>query len=65
MRAQLLRIPGIGPKSVDKIMAARRAARLRDLSQLKALGVTTGWAAPYVLLDRRRSLSVLGMRGAR
>jgi predicted DNA-binding helix-hairpin-helix protein len=54
-RAQLLRIPGIGPKSADKIMAARRESRLRDLSQLKALGVTTGWAAPYVLLDGRRS----------
>jgi hypothetical protein len=31
-------------------MAARRETRLRDLPQLKALGVTTGWAAPYVLL---------------
>jgi predicted DNA-binding helix-hairpin-helix protein len=54
-RQQLLRIPGIGPKSADKIMAARRERRLRDLSQLKALGVATGWAAPYVLLDGRRS----------
>ncbi|NJO82007.1 MAG: hypothetical protein HC828_03910 [Blastochloris sp.] len=54
-RHLLLRIPGIGPKSADKMMAARRQARLRDLSQLKALGVNTGWAAPYVLLDGRRS----------
>jgi predicted DNA-binding helix-hairpin-helix protein len=54
-RHQLLRVPGIGPKSADKILAARRETRLRDLSQLKALGVTTGWAAPYVLLDGRRS----------
>lgn len=54
-RHVLLRIPGIGPKSADNIIAARRAARLRDLSQLKALGVTTGWAAPYVLLDGKRS----------
>jgi predicted DNA-binding helix-hairpin-helix protein len=50
-RHMLLRIPGIGPKSADKIIAARRERRLRDLSQLKALGVTPGWAAPYVLLD--------------
>jgi predicted DNA-binding helix-hairpin-helix protein len=48
-----LRIPGIGPKSADKILAARREARLRDLAQLRALGVTTGWASPYVLLDGR------------
>jgi predicted DNA-binding helix-hairpin-helix protein len=54
-RQLLLRVPGIGPKSADKIMAARRDTRLRDLSQLKALGVTTGWAAPYVLLDGRRA----------
>jgi hypothetical protein len=36
----------IGPKSADKIIAARRETKLRDLEQLKALGVTTGWAAP-------------------
>jgi predicted DNA-binding helix-hairpin-helix protein len=54
-RHQLLRVPGIGPKSADKIIAARRETNLRDLSQLKALGVTTGWAAPYVLLDGCRT----------
>jgi predicted DNA-binding helix-hairpin-helix protein len=53
-RQQLLRVPGIGPKSAEKIIAARRETRLRDMMQLKALGVTTGWAAPYVLLDGRR-----------
>ena len=37
------------------IIEARRETKLRDLSQLKALGVTTGWAAPYVLLDGRRT----------
>jgi predicted DNA-binding helix-hairpin-helix protein len=54
-RQQLLRVPGIGPKSADRIIAARREARLRDITQLKALGVTTGWAAPYILLDGRRT----------
>jgi predicted DNA-binding helix-hairpin-helix protein len=52
-RHLLLRVPGIGPKSADKIIAARREASLHDIAQLKALGVTTGWAAPYVLLDGR------------
>jgi predicted DNA-binding helix-hairpin-helix protein len=60
-RQQLLRIPGIGPKSADKIVAARRETRLRDLSQLKALGVTASWAAPYVLLDGRRAAVQLGL----
>lgn len=54
-REQLLRIPGIGPTSADRIIAARRETRLRDLSQLKPLGVTTGWAAPYLLLDGWRA----------
>jgi predicted DNA-binding helix-hairpin-helix protein len=53
-RHMLLKVPGIGPKSADKIIAARRDARIRDITQLKALGVTAGWAAPYVLLDGRR-----------
>jgi predicted DNA-binding helix-hairpin-helix protein len=54
-RATLLKVPGIGPRSADRIIAARRDARLRDLSQLKALGVTISWAAPYVLLDGRHA----------
>lgn len=54
-REQLLRVPGIGPKSADKIMTARRQVQLRDLSQLRALGVTINWAAPYILLNGRRS----------
>jgi predicted DNA-binding helix-hairpin-helix protein len=60
-RQLLLKVPGIGPKSADRIIAARREARLRDLAQLKALGVTTGWAAPYVLLDGRRTPEQLGL----
>jgi predicted DNA-binding helix-hairpin-helix protein len=60
-RINLLKVPGIGPKSADRIIAARRENKLRDLSQLRALGVTTGWAAPYVLLDGRRSAEQLGL----
>jgi predicted DNA-binding helix-hairpin-helix protein len=54
-RSNLLKVPGIGPRSADRILEARRETTLRDLSQLGALGVTTGWAAPYVLLDGRRT----------
>ena len=60
-RIQLLKIPGIGPRSADRIIEARRETRLRDLSQLKALGVTTGWAAPYVLLDGRHAPQQLSL----
>lgn len=44
----LLRVPGIGPKSADRIIAARRHTRLRDLTQLKALGVTTSIPMRFV-----------------
>jgi predicted DNA-binding helix-hairpin-helix protein len=54
-RTTLLKVPGIGPRSADRIIQARRETKLRDLAQLKALGVTIGWATPYVLLDGRRS----------
>ncbi len=52
-REELLRIPGIGPKSAQAIIRARRMSRLRDLQQLRQLGVNTERAAPYLLLDGR------------
>ena len=60
-RTALLKVPGIGPRSADRIMAARRTTRLRDLAQLKTLGVTTSWAAPYVLLDGHRAPQQLSL----
>ncbi len=60
-RGNLLKIPGIGPRSADRIIKARREARLRDLSQLQALGVTTRWASPYILLDGHRIPQQLGL----
>ncbi len=53
-RRDLLRIPGIGPKTADSILAARRKGALRDLRDLKAIGALASRAAPFVLLDGRR-----------
>ncbi len=54
-REQLLRVPGIGPKSAERILAARRRGRITELAQLRALGVGSPQrAAPYILLDGRR-----------
>jgi predicted DNA-binding helix-hairpin-helix protein len=53
-RRDLLRVPGIGPKGADKLLRERRRGRLRDLSDLRKLGIITGRAAPFVLLDGRR-----------
>jgi predicted DNA-binding helix-hairpin-helix protein len=53
-RAQLLRVPGIGPKTAEAIVAARREARLLDLHQLKKMGVQANRAAPFILLGGKR-----------
>jgi predicted DNA-binding helix-hairpin-helix protein len=54
-RHQLLRIPGIGPKGAVAILNARvRGGRLRSIEDLKALGVLTNRAAPFILIDGRR-----------
>ena len=51
---ELLRVPGIGPQTMRRILRARRERRLRDLRQLQALGVNVRRAAPFVLLDGKR-----------
>ena len=54
-RRELMRVPGIGQKGADAILSARRTGKLRDISALKKLGVIEERAAPYVLLDGKRS----------
>jgi predicted DNA-binding helix-hairpin-helix protein len=53
----LLRVPGIGPKTAKKILGARRVRKLRDLSQLKKLGIATMRAAPFILLGGKKAAS--------
>ena len=53
-REELMRVPGIGAKGVSSILTSRRHNKLRDLSDLKAIGVNATRPAPYVLLDGRR-----------
>ena len=61
-RQTLLRVPGIGPKSADRILRARRLGRLTDLKTLRALGVASPQkAAPYVLLDGRQPAHQLAL----
>jgi predicted DNA-binding helix-hairpin-helix protein len=56
-RQELLRIPGIGPKSAEAILAARRQGqRLRpgDLDDLKKIGANASRAAPFILVNGKR-----------
>jgi predicted DNA-binding helix-hairpin-helix protein len=59
-RRELLRVPGIGPRSADAILRARRQGHLRDLSDLRALGAVSGRSAPFILLDGHRPPHQLG-----
>ena len=53
-RQALLRVPGIGPKGVDRILQERRRGTLRDLAELRKIGVVASRAAPFITLNGRR-----------
>lgn len=54
-RDQLMRIPGIGPKTAALIVKTRRNHKLTSLQQLSQLGVRgVGRTAPYILLDGKK-----------
>ncbi len=51
-RSELLRVPGIGPKLADAIIAGRRQGRLTELAHLRALGLRNpAQSSPYLLLN--------------
>ena len=52
-KEQLLRIPGIGPTSVSRILAMRRASPFSAIEQLARVGADATRAAPFVLLNGR------------
>ena len=49
-REMILRVPGIGLKSANRIVAMRRLARVR-LEHLREIGVVLKRALPYILCD--------------
>lgn len=50
----LLKIPGIGPATAQKILMSRRYGKIRDISTLRKFGVATKRAAKFILLDGRQ-----------
>jgi predicted DNA-binding helix-hairpin-helix protein len=62
-RTQLLRVPGIGPKTAEAIIAARSLSGLNDLKQLKQLGVQLDRVAPFILLNGRQAQYQLPLSG--
>ncbi len=59
---ELLRIPGVGPRSAGRILSHRRRERLTSLADLRSLGAIASRAAGYVLLAGRRPAEVVGQR---
>jgi predicted DNA-binding helix-hairpin-helix protein len=53
-RRELMRVPGIGPRSADRILKMRRQGTFRSLRDLKEAGVSPRRAAPFVLLHGAR-----------
>jgi predicted DNA-binding helix-hairpin-helix protein len=53
-RQELLRVPGFGQKGVNAILAARRQTPLKELADLRRIGVLSNRAAPFILLNGKR-----------
>ncbi len=60
-RRTLLRVPGIGPAGVDSILLARKNTTLRELKDLRQLGVLTARAAPFITLAGRMAAQQLAL----
>ena len=59
-RSDLLRIPGIGPLTVERILTMRRVHHLlNSVADLKAAGAVANRALPFVLLNGHRPASDL------
>jgi len=53
-KEQLLRIPGIGPRSAARLLGWRRQGAVQELKALALAGADSKRAAPFVLLDGKR-----------
>lgn len=58
---ELLRVPGIGPRSATRILRARRESRFTTLSDLQKAGAVAQRAAPFVLLGGKRPPYQMGL----
>jgi len=52
--SELLRIPGIGPRSAKKIILLRRECSFRSVEDLKRIGVVTKRALPFILVQGKK-----------
>lgn len=62
-REDLLRVPGIGELSARRILRARQTGHVRDIIDLRAMGVVTIRAAAFITIRGRRPSSILPTTG--
>ena len=55
---QLLRVPGVGPRSARRLVSERRSAVIRTLADLRQFGVVTTRAGGFLTLGGRRLQAV-------
>ncbi len=55
---ELIRVPGIGPKSARRITTSRRKVKIGKKSELRALGVRTDRAEPFLMINGWRSTTL-------
>jgi putative DNA modification/repair radical SAM protein len=53
-RQELLRVPGLGPRSVGRILRWRQQGTIHELSDLGKAGAIASRAAPFILLNGKR-----------
>ncbi|MHB1120181.1 MAG: hypothetical protein ACYC11_08985, partial [Bellilinea sp.] len=53
-RVELLRIPGIGPLGVKRILHSRKRNPIQDLGALRRLGIQVERAIPFILIAGKR-----------
>lgn len=63
-RSALLRVPGLGAKAVDALLAARRQGPLRDAGDLRRLGIAARKVLPWVTVNGRRAPVQLDLPGS-
>ena len=56
--AELLRIPGLGPRSAKKIVGLRRESLFRAVEDLTRIGVVTKRALPFILVQGKQYSSL-------
>jgi len=53
-RRDLIKVPGIGPKTVESILKARKQEKFHSIEDLNKIGVNSDRAAPFILINGKQ-----------